>query len=176
EGFCCKGVDFSEGMLQLAKEKCSNTEFVKADVLNFVDDKLYDIVTCIDDSINHLGPFLQIEKFIKRVNKLLRPGGYFIFDSIAPDVLEISKEIIDLDDDEKLVFSAKKLTKDKILTETKYFFGDQTLGSFSNVEYYFPIEKLTSALENSGFVVESCSRDFPPIDEEKKFKIFARKH
>ena len=174
-GFETKGVDASAGMLALAREKCGSTDFVEADVLQYSDSVKYDIVTCIDDAINHLGPFTVVQKFFERVAGLLRPGGYFVFDSITEEVLDLHKETIDRDGGIKLVFHTEKLGPDKVITELNYFQNGKLLGKFANEEHFFPLDKLQQALASAGFEVESCSRDFPPIDEEKKYKIFARK-
>ena len=175
EGFETKGVDLSEGMLAFARQKCPGLEFVCADVLSYEDTQEFDIVTCISDAVNHFGELPTFQKFCNNAAKLLREGGYLIFDSITEDVLELREERIARDGGVELVYCSTRLGPNKVLTELQYFDDGKLQGTFSNEEFYFTPAEIQEALEAAGFRVESCSRHFPPIDEEKKLKIFARK-
>ena len=90
-------------------------------------------------------------------------------------MLELREERIARDGGVELVYCSTRLGPNKVLTELQYFDDGKLQGTFSNEEFYFTPAEIQEALEAAGFRVESCSRHFPPIDEEKKLKIFARK-
>lgn len=75
------GVDFSQGMLDIAKERVGATrarlELVKTDVFSLEEVGAYDLVTCFG-AFGHILEEAE-PRFIGLVRKLLRPGGRFVF-------------------------------------------------------------------------------------------------
>ena len=77
------GVDFSRGMLQVARETAAaadgeaELEFMHGDVLNspFTDE--FDVAVCFG-ALGHILPRDE-SKFIEQIAKALRPGGRFVF-------------------------------------------------------------------------------------------------
>jgi ubiquinone/menaquinone biosynthesis C-methylase UbiE len=75
------GVDFSQGMLDVAKERVGATraklELVQADVFTLEEAAAYDLVTCFG-AFGHILEEAE-PRFVGLVRKLLRPGGRFVF-------------------------------------------------------------------------------------------------
>lgn len=88
------GVDFSEGMINVAKENYSpNCSFIQYDILNYLKkqpSKTYDVVTCAWG----LG-YLPSYKVIKEISRILRSGGKIgIIDNNIFNNREIVSKII----------------------------------------------------------------------------------
>ncbi|MBL9023629.1 MAG: class I SAM-dependent methyltransferase [Myxococcales bacterium] len=75
------GVDFSQGMLDVAKERLGATRarlsLRKADVFDLQEKAAFDLVTCF----GAFGHILEESepRFLEIVRRLLRPGGRFVF-------------------------------------------------------------------------------------------------
>ena len=74
------GLDNSAGMLNTARKKLSNVEFIQADMSDFTVEQKFDVVLCIYDSINHLINFSEWQSMFTKAAEHLTPGGLFIFD------------------------------------------------------------------------------------------------
>ena len=74
------GLDYSSGMLDIARKKIPNAEFIQEDMRFFELGRKFDVILCVFDSINHLTNFSDWEKVFKQVKKHLSKNGLFIFD------------------------------------------------------------------------------------------------
>ncbi|MEW6283646.1 MAG: class I SAM-dependent methyltransferase [Candidatus Eremiobacterota bacterium] len=76
------GVDFSAGMLELARARYPEAEFVQREVLSLGYRCEFDLVTCFGG----LGHFLAEDKpaLVDVVARALRPGGRFLFATSQP--------------------------------------------------------------------------------------------
>ena len=79
-GFQMTGVDLSEDMLSLAREKVSGVDFLRMDMREFTLDKKQDAIISVADSVNYLESVDDLAKTLKCVRDALKPGGVFIFD------------------------------------------------------------------------------------------------
>lgn len=81
-GYEVTGVDRSEAMLQVAREKATGTsvEFVQRDLRQLAGLGVFDAATCLYDSINYLLAPADIDAALRGVQAMVRPGGLFIFD------------------------------------------------------------------------------------------------
>lgn len=74
------GLDNSAGMLEAARKKMPDVEFIQADMADFSIEQRFDVVLCIYDSVNHLLRFSEWQSMFSRAAEHLKPGGLFIFD------------------------------------------------------------------------------------------------
>lgn len=76
------GVDHSNEMLEIAKKKYPDFEFIKGDILEYnnFNNLKYDIVLSAFDTINHLLDKLYWEKLFSNAYSFLELNGVFIFD------------------------------------------------------------------------------------------------
>ena len=72
-GFNAKGIDFSSGLLSIARKNYPNVEFVNADICEYKTTDLYDGIF-VKDMLFHL-PDEDIEKTLKAFKKMLKPNG-----------------------------------------------------------------------------------------------------
>ena len=80
KGYDIIGIDLSEEMLTLAKEKCPESIFIKADMTDFALPEKVDFCLCSLDAVNHLTELEQVMNCFECVNNSLNNGGLFVFD------------------------------------------------------------------------------------------------
>ena len=80
DGFDITGIDLSEDMLSLAREKVPGVNFLRMDMREFTLDKKQDAIISVADSVNYLESVDDLAKTLKCVRDALKPGGVFIFD------------------------------------------------------------------------------------------------
>ncbi|CCK32446.1 methyltransferase [Streptomyces davaonensis JCM 4913] len=76
------GVDFSDGMLRVARERARGASYVRADVRALPFGPAFDLVV----SFGAFGHFLprELPGLFAQVHSVLRPGGAFVFPVVAP--------------------------------------------------------------------------------------------
>ena len=81
-GYEVTGVDRSEAMLQVAREKAADTgvEFVQRDLRQLAGLGPFDAATCLYDSINYLLAPADIDAALRGAQAIVQPGGLFVFD------------------------------------------------------------------------------------------------
>ena len=105
QGIQSSGMDFSEGMIAIAKERNPEIFYEVADMITYRPDKNFDLVTCTGDALNHIMKLDDIEKIFENVNVYLKDGGYFIFDILNEKEVPMEEPIdLDFSDDVKAQF------------------------------------------------------------------------
>lgn len=79
-GFQVTGVDVSPNMLDFARQRSPEVEFVQQDVREPLAATNFDAVVCLFDSINHFLNLAEVEAVFRTARAALRPGGLFLFD------------------------------------------------------------------------------------------------
>lgn len=79
------GMDFSRGMIEIAREASPHIRYDVADMVTYCPDKEFDLVTCTGDAINHIHDLKDVERIFQNVFAYLSPGGYFVFDILNED-------------------------------------------------------------------------------------------
>ena len=79
-GIEASGMDFSEGMIRMAKENDPRICYEVADMITYRPQRQFDLVTCTGDGLNHIDALSDIEKIFSNVYAYVSPGGYFLFD------------------------------------------------------------------------------------------------
>ena len=79
-GIASSGMDFSSGMIGIARSRNPHIPYEVADMTTFCPNKQFDLVTCTGDAVNHIASLADVESIFRNVYQYLAPGGYFIFD------------------------------------------------------------------------------------------------
>ena len=95
-GIEASGMDFSSGMIKIARENCPGRSFDVADMITYRPEKQFDLVTCTGDAVNHIPALSDVEKIFRNVYAYLAPGGYFVFDILNENEVSTS-EPFDMD-------------------------------------------------------------------------------
>ena len=79
-GIRASGMDFSAGMIEIARSGNPDIHYDVADMITYRPDRQFDLVTCTGDALNHIGDLADVEKIFRNVYAYTSRGGYFIFD------------------------------------------------------------------------------------------------
>ena len=90
-GISASGMDFSEGMIRIAKERNPAIHYDVADMTTYCPDAEFDLVTCTGDAINHISKLADVEKIFRNVYDYTADGGYFIFDLLNENEISTSE-------------------------------------------------------------------------------------
>ena len=80
QGIRSAGMDFSSGMIEIAKQGSPEIHYQVADMITFRPAQQYDLVTCTGDAINHIERLSDVQKIFENVYAYTAPGGWFAFD------------------------------------------------------------------------------------------------
>ena len=101
KGIDASGMDFSEGMIEIAKSRNSEISYEVADMITYRPEKKFDLVTCTGDAINHIMELSDVAKIFQNVYDYLAEDGCFIFDILSEKEVPMA-EPIDLDFSEEV--------------------------------------------------------------------------
>jgi predicted TPR repeat methyltransferase len=90
-GIRASGMDFSSGMIEIARKGNPQIQYDVADMITYCPDTQFDLVTCTGDALNHIRGLSNIGQIFRNVYHYTSSGGYFIFDILNE---EQRKEVI----------------------------------------------------------------------------------
>ena len=153
-----RGMDFSEGMIQIARERNPEIAYEVADMITYRPEQRFDLVTCTGDALNHIHNPEDVEQIFKNIYGYLEKGGHFIFD-ILKEEQDSQEEPVDLD------FSEEIKAQFRILQDPEGMIHLKT-AVFENGEFQFEEhireviyspEAVCEMLERNGFQVLQCA-------------------
>ena len=188
QGLRVTAVDMSEDMLCVAAQKAQELD----DPPRFVCQKLQqlrllrgvDLAVCALDSMDYIIDPKDCEEAIRRVYKVLNPGGCFIFDVNTPEKLRAMDGQVFLDEDEDVycVWRGEFDEETNICSYGMDLFqrvGDVWQRSFEeHREYAYSAQQLTGWLKEAGFTsirVYADRKLCSPEPGEQRIYIKARK-
>lgn len=182
------GVDMSEEMLCIAQQKVQAMD----DPPLFVCQRLeqlqlargVDLAVCALDSMNYITDPACCREALRRIYRVLNPGGCFIFDINTPEKLRAMDDqvFLDEDDDVYCVWRGDFDDDANILSYAMDLFqrqGNVWHRSFEqHDEYAYTAEEMTAWLKQTGFTnieVFADGQMIPPRDGEQRIYLKARK-
>lgn len=99
-GIRASGMDFSAGMIEIAKNGSSGIHYDVADMITYRPERQFDLVTCTGDALNHIADLSDVKKIFRNVYDYTSPGGYFIFDILNEQEVSTS-EPFEMDFDQR---------------------------------------------------------------------------
>ena len=157
-GIESRGMDFSSGMIDIARQESPEIPYDVADMILYRPDAQFDLVTCTGDALNHIPDLSDVEKIFANIHAYLAPGGYFVFDLL--DEREIStEEPFDLDFDEHISarFQITRPQQNKVHLQTQVF--EDGVHSFTEdiFETVHQLEAVCALLRRQGLQIERCA-------------------
>ena len=157
-GIESRGMDFSSGMIDIARQESPDIPYDVADMILYRPDAQFDLVTCTGDALNHIPDLADVEKIFANIHAYLAPGGYFVFDLL--DEREIStEEPFDLDFDEHISarFQITRPEQNKVHLQTQVF--EDGVHSFTEdiFETVHELEAVCTLLRRQGLQIERCA-------------------
>ena len=188
DGLQVTAVDMSEDMLAVASQKAAGMENAPLFVCQPLQDlrlpRGVDLAVCALDSLDYITNPADCETAIKRIYKVLNPGGIFIFDVNTPEKLRAMDGQVFLDEDED-VFCVWRGEFDEDTNIWSYGMdlfqreGECWYRSFEeHQEYAYSQQQLTTYLKGAGFTHIACYADRrfeSPTDGEQRIYFKARK-
>ena len=143
-----------------------------------------DLAVCALDSLDYITDPNDCREAIRRVYKILNPGGCFIFDVNTPEKLQAMDDQIFLDEDDDVycVWRGEFSRETNICTYSMDLFQRQ--GSLwqrsyeEHREYAYSAQQLTGYLKDAGFTniaVYADRRMEAPAEGEQRIFLKARK-
>ena len=157
-GIDSRGMDFSSGMIDIARQESPEIPYDVADMILYRPDAQFDLVTCTGDALNHIPDLADVEKIFANIHAYLAPGGYFVFDLL--DEREIStEEPFDLDFDEHISarFQITRPEENKVHLQTQVF--EDGVHSFTEdiFETVHQLDTVCALLRRQGLQIERCA-------------------
>ena len=156
-GMSARGMDFSEGMIQIARENNPHIPFDVADMITYRPDEKFDLVTCTGDALNHILDMENVGKIFQNVSFYLEKGGWFVFDLLNEKEIS-TEEPFDLDFSEtvKAQFQMIREEGGVCLQTTVYENGVRTVREEIHARVH-DVDRICALLERAGLQVVSVS-------------------
>ena len=90
-GIRARGMDFSSGMIDIARQGSPEIRYDVADMITFCPAEQFDLVTCTGDAINHIPDLADVERIFRNVDAYTAPGGRFVFDILNENEVSTSE-------------------------------------------------------------------------------------
>ena len=157
-GMEAAGMDFSEGMIAIARERNGQIPYDVADMTTYRPDRQFDLVTCTGDAINHIATLADVEKIFQNVYAYLTPGGYFVFDILNEQEVSDSEPFeMDYDAHTRVWFQMTRPGEGKVNLQIRVF-EDGVEAFEENIrETIHDPQQICRMLQNCGFTVERCA-------------------
>lgn len=121
-GIQASGMDFSSGMIEIARESSPHLSYDVADMITYCPDRQFDLVTCTGDAVNHIPALSNVKKIFQNVYAYLAPGGWFVFDLLNEREVSDSEPFeMDVDDAARVWFQMTRPGADKVNLKIKVY-------------------------------------------------------
>ena len=187
-GMQVTAVDMSEEMLCVASQKAQGMEnppvFVCQKLQGLHLPRAVDLAVCALDSMDYITDPEDCQMAIRRIYKVLNPGGCFIFDVNTPEKLRAMDDQVFLDEDEDVycVWRGEFDEAANICTYAMDLFQRQGASWYRSFEehreYAYSARQLTDYLRLAGFTniqVFADRKMTPPEAGEQRIYLKARK-
>ena len=156
-GIDASGMDFSSGMIAIARENTPHISYDVADMITYRPDKQFDLVTCTGDALNHILDMENVGKIFQNVSFYLEKGGWFVFDLLNEKEIS-TEEPFDLDfsDTVKAQFRMIREEGGVCLQTTVFENGVRTVREEIH-ERVHDVDRICALLERAGLQVVSVS-------------------
>ena len=157
-GIKAAGMDFSAGMIEIARQGSPEIAYEVADMITFRPETQFDLVTCTGDALNHIPDLSDVEKIFQNVYHYTAPGGYFIFDILNENEVSTSEPFeMDFTDTTRVWFQMTRPAADKVNLKVRVFAEGQLQFEENIRETIHDPMTVCALLKKSGFAVERCA-------------------
>ena len=169
QGMQVTGLDRSDSMLSVAKEKSSKVHWVNADMSNFDLNEKFDTILIPYNAFLHVLKLQDVQSCLKCVRKHLSSNGKFILDIVHPTLKQLSKLYLYPDKVVSSVFEDPESNQTVVVTtQREYLVTDQVMIMKRVYQYqktslellemekfriYFP-QEIKNLLYSCGFTIE----------------------
>ena len=157
-GIQAHGMDFSAGMIEIARAGNSEIPYDVADMITYRPEQRFDLVTCTGDALNHIGELQDVEKIFQNVYAYLSDGGYFIFDILNENEVSTSEPFeMDFTETVRVWFQMTRPGEKQVNLKVRVY-ENGALSFEENIrETVHDPAAICDMLTKCGFTVEKCS-------------------
>lgn len=157
-GIEASGMDFSEGMIRIARESCPEIHYDVADMTLFRPEKQFDLVTCTGDALNHIMQLSDVEKIFRNVYAYTTPGGYFIFDILNEKEVSTSEPFeMDFTDTTRVWFQMTRPGEKQVNLQVRVYENGGLAFEENIRETIHDVTEVCALLRKCGFTVLRCA-------------------
>lgn len=157
-GIRAAGMDFSAGMIEIAKQSNPQIPYEVADMITFCPNAQFDLVTCTGDALNHIRSLSDIRKIFQNVCRYTAPGGWFIFDILNENEVSTSEPFeMDFSETVRVWFQMTRPEADLVNLKVRVFENGELQFEENIRETIHDPKMICDLLRQSGFAVESCA-------------------
>ena len=157
-GIRAAGMDFSAGMIDIARQGCSDITYEVADMITYCPDAQFDLVTCTGDALNHIGALTDIEKIFRNVYRYTAHGGYFIFDILNEREVSSGEPFeMDFSETVRVWFQMTRPAPKQVKLRVRVFENGKLQFEENIRETVHDPAVVCQLLRQSGFEVEQCA-------------------
>lgn len=158
KGIRAAGMDFSSGMIEIARQGDPDIEYAVADMITFRPQSQYDLVTCTGDAVNHIRALADVEKIFENVYAYTAPGGWFVFDLLNEQEVSDSEPFeMDYDEHTRVWFQMTRPEEKQVNLKIRVF-EDEKLAFEENIrETIHDPEIICDMLRSCGFAQVNCA-------------------
>jgi len=158
QGIESAGMDYSRGMMDIARSRDSRIPYEVADMTTFQPDKQFDLVTCTGDAVNHITELSDVEKIFQNVYAYLAPGGYFIFDLLNENEVSDSEPFeMDFTETTKVWFQMTRPAENKVNLTIRVYENSKLQLEEVIRETIHDVPTICALLQKCGFNVLRCA-------------------
>ena len=157
-GIEAAGMDFSSGMIAIAREADPAGHYDVADMITYRPERQYDLVTCTGDAVNHIPELSDVAMIFQNVYAYTAPGGYFIFDLLNEREVSDSEPFeSDFEENLRVWFQMTRPADNKVTLTIRVWEHD-TLQLEEHIrETIHDPETICALLKEAGFSSVRCS-------------------
>ncbi|MCQ2509953.1 MAG: class I SAM-dependent methyltransferase [Lachnospiraceae bacterium] len=172
-GIQSAGMDFSEGMIAIARERDPEIPYEVADMITYLPEERFDLVTCTGDAMNHITDLDNVDRIFHNVFEYLNPGGYFIFDILDDNEVALG-EPIDLVWDDSVTAQFMITQDEEGLINLKVTVFEDGVQTFEEniTETVHDTSVICNLLRKNGFQVLRCDQRLLEDQVSKGMKWF----
>ena len=157
-GIEAAGMDFSSGMIDIARSRNPRISYEVADMTTYCPEKQFDLVTCTGDAVNHIAELADVEKIFRNVYQYLAPGGYFVFDLLNENEVSDSEPFeMDFTESTRVWFQMTRPGEKKVTLQIKVYENGKLAFEENIRETIHDPAVVCRLLENSGFADVTCT-------------------
>lgn len=158
QGITAAGMDFSSGMIDIARQANPDIPFEVADMITFRPEEKFDLVTCTGDAINHIPALSDVQKIFDNVYDYTAPGGWFVFDILNENEVSTSEPFdMDFTETMRVWFQMTRPGEKQVNLKIRVY-ENGVLEFEENIrETIHDPEIICQMLQRSGFVDVTCA-------------------
>lgn len=157
-GIETSGMDFSSGMIDIARESSPQIHYDVADMITYCPKRQFDLVTCTGDALNHIADLADVERIFQNVYRYTAPGGWFVFDILNENEVSDSEPFeMDFTDDIRVWFQMTRPGEKEVNLKIRVFEQGQLAFEENIRETIHDPKAICTMLAEAGFEVIRCA-------------------